>query len=57
MVVCRVAQQAGAPHREYIYRKKENVIFIPLYLGDPLSDCNQICYTVARQLGKSTFQI
>ena len=23
-VVCRVAQDAGAPHREYINRKKEN---------------------------------
>ena len=41
-VVCRAAQEAGAPHREYIYRKKENVIFTPLYLGDPLSDYNQI---------------
>ena len=26
-VVCRAAQEAGAPHREYIDRKKENVIF------------------------------
>ena len=25
-IVCRVAQEAGAPHREYINRKKENVI-------------------------------
>ena len=38
MVVCRAAQEAGAPHREYIYRKKENVIFTPLYLDGPLSD-------------------
>ena len=30
MVVCRAAQEAGAPHREYIYRKKVNVIFTPL---------------------------
>ena len=37
-VVCRAAQEAGAPHREYIYRKKENVIFTLLYLGDSLSD-------------------
>ena len=37
-VVCRAAQEAGVPHREYIYRKKENVIFPPLYLGDSLSD-------------------
>ena len=29
-VVCRAAQEAGAPHREYIYRKKVNAIFIPL---------------------------
>ena len=29
-VVCRAAQEAGAPHREYIYRKKEDVIFTPL---------------------------
>ena len=29
-VVCRAAQEAGAPHREYIYRKKVNAIFTPL---------------------------
>ena len=56
-IVCRVAQEAGAPHRGYIDRKKENVVFTPLYLGGPLSDWNQICCRVARQLGKSTFQI
>ena len=28
--------------REYIDRKNENVIFTPLYLGDHLSDWNQI---------------
>ena len=56
-VKCRAAQEAGAPHREYIYRKKENVIFTPLYLGDPLSNWNQVCYRVARQPGESTFQI
>ena len=28
-VVCRAAQEAGAPHREYIDRKNENVIFTP----------------------------
>ena len=28
--VCRVAQEAGASHHEYIYRKKENVIFTPM---------------------------
>ena len=38
-------------------RKKENVICTPLYLGDPLSDWNQICYRFARQPGESTFQI
>ena len=48
-IVCRAAQEAGAPHREYIDRKNENVIFTPLYLGDHLSNWNQICYTVARQ--------
>ena len=56
-VVCRAAQEAGAPHREYIDRKNENVIFTPLYLGDHLSDWNQICYTVARQPRESTFLI
>ena len=56
-VVCRAAQEAGAPHREYIDRKNENVILTPLYLGDHLSDWNQICYTVARQPRESTFQI
>ena len=55
--MCRAAQEAGAPHRGYIDRKKENVIFTPLYLGDTLSDWNQSCYRVARQLGESTFQI
>ena len=30
MVVCRAAQEAGAPHHEYIYRKKVNAIFTPL---------------------------
>ena len=29
-VVCRAAQEAGVPHREYIYRKKVNAIFTPL---------------------------
>ena len=29
-IVCRVAQEAGAPHREYINRKKENAIFTPM---------------------------
>ena len=56
-IVCRAAQEAGAPHREYIDRKNENVIFTPLYLGDHLSDWNQICYTVARQPRESTFKI
>ena len=56
-IVCRAAQEAGAPHREYIDRKNENVIFTPLYLSDHLSDWNQICYTVARQPRESAFQI
>ena len=51
--MCHAAQETGAPYRGYIDRKKENVIFTPLYLGDPLSDWNQICYRVARQLGES----
>ena len=55
--MCRAAQEAGAPLREYIDRKKENAIFTPLHLGDSLSDLNQICYRVARQPGESTFQI
>ena len=50
-IVCRAAQEAGAPHRGYIDRKKENIIFIPLYLRDTLSDWNQICCRVAHQLG------
>ena len=29
-VVCRAALEAGASHREYIYRKKVNAIFTPL---------------------------
>ena len=29
-VVCRAAQEVGAPHREYINRKKENAIFTPI---------------------------
>ena len=33
--MCRAAQEASAPHRGYIDRKKENVIFTPLYLGEP----------------------
>ena len=57
MVVCRVAQEAGVPHRGCIDRKKENVIFTPLYLGDTLSDWNHICCRVARQLGESIVQI
>ena len=39
-IVCRAAQEAGKPHREYIDRKKENVIFTHLYLGDTSSDWN-----------------
>ena len=55
--MCRAAQEANAPRRGYIDRKKENVIFTPLYVGDALSDWNQMCRRVARQLGESTFQI
>ena len=50
-IVCRAAQEAGAPHREYINRKKENAIFTPMYLCDPLFDWNQICWRRAAQLG------
>ena len=56
-IVCRAAQEAGASHRGYIDRKKENVIFTPLYLGDTLSGWKQICFRVVRHLGESTFQI
>ena len=56
-IVCRAAQEAVAPHRGYTDRKKENIIFTPLYLSDTLSDWNQICCIVACQLGESTFQI
>ena len=38
--VCRAAQEAGAPHRGFIDRMEENVIFTLLYLGNPLSDWN-----------------
>ena len=55
MIVCRAAQEAGAPHRGYINRNKEKFIFTPLYLGDPLSNCNKFA-AVARQQGESTFQ-
>ena len=54
-IVCHAAQEAGTPHGGYIDWKKENVIFTLLYLGDPLSDWNQICYRVAHQPGKSTY--
>ena len=56
-IECCAAQEASAPHRRYIDRKKENVTFTPLYLGAPLYNWNQICYRVARQPGKSTNQI
>ena len=49
MVVSRAAQEAGAPHRKYIDRKKENIIFTHMYLCDPLSNWNQICYRSAHQ--------
>ena len=52
-IVCRAAQEAGVPH----VQEEENVIFTHLYLGDILSDWNQICCRVARQLEESTFQI
>ena len=29
-VVCRAAQEVGAPHSEYINKKKENAIFTPV---------------------------
>ena len=45
--MCHAAQEAGTSHHGYIDRKKENVIFTPLYLGDPLSDWNQSCYRIA----------
>ena len=54
-IVCRAAQEADAPYRGYIDRKKENVIFTFLYLGDPLFHWNQSCCRVACQLGKFTF--
>ena len=55
-IVCHAAQKAGTPHRGYIDRKKENVIFTLLYLGDPLSNWNQICYKVSHQPGEPTYQ-
>ena len=42
-IVCRAAQETAAPHRGYTDRMKRNVIFTPLFLGDPLSDWNHIC--------------
>ena len=56
MIVRRAVQEAGAPHLRYIDRKNENDVFTLLYLGDPLSNWNQICYRVARQPGESTYQ-
>ena len=56
-IVCRVAQEVGAPHHEYINRKKENAIFTPMYLCDPLSNWNQICYRRAGQLWESTYSV
>ena len=43
-VVCRAAQEAGAPHREYIYIQEER-------------KRNFICYRSAGQSGESTYQI
>ena len=58
--MCRAAQEAGAPHRKYIYRKKENVIFTPLYLGvkmtsnpNPNPNPNPIGTTFATELPAS----
>ena len=56
-IVCRAAQEASTPQRGYIERKKENIIFILLFLSDPLFDWIQICNRVARQPGESTYQI
>ena len=56
-IVSHAAQEAGQPHHGYIDRKKENIIFTPLYLGDTLSDWNQICCRTAHQLRESTFQM
>ena len=53
-MVCYTAQDAGAPHHGYIDKKKENVIFTPLCLGDTLSDWNHIRYRVSHQLGEPT---
>ena len=41
--MCHAAQEAGAPHRGYIDRKKENVIFTPSYLGDLEPNLLQSC--------------
>ena len=41
----------------FIDRNKENIIFTPLYLDDPLSDWNQICCRVTHQLEEARFQI
>ena len=48
--MCRAAQEAGAPHCGYIDKKKVNVIFTPLFLGDTLSHWNQIWCRVSSQL-------
>ena len=50
-------QEASMPHCEYIDRKKENMIFTPLYLRDPSSDWNQFCCRGALQVGHPTYQI
>ena len=42
----------------YINRKKENIIFTPLYLGDPLSNWNQLCYRITTcQPGESLLNL
>ena len=47
-IVCRAAQEAGAPHREYIDRKNENVIFRwGLFYGTERNDglnCGMECF-------------
>ena len=52
--VCRVAQEAGAQHREYIDRKKENVIFAPPWLCAAFIKHDDFCCGHAHQFQYST---
>jgi len=53
-IVCYVAQEAGTPHREYIGRKKETLIFTHMLLQNLLSELNQIFCRDSLKVGNAT---